>query len=161
MSNSMVWGNNWSMGNQRSGMSNNWGMSNNMVWCSVDSVVHWLSNIWDSLSLIPDVSNESILVVSMVGDNLHTAIGKLYSVFSLDNSMFILSLSLGKVSAVLISSSVLVGKWLRRDLLLVVRCWGRMIRSGGIWSRCWGVSNISWSSHGCSNKERGDKCLHC
>merc|ERR1712117_541895 len=127
-----------------------------MVWCSVDSVVHWLSDIWDSLSLVPDVSNESILVVSMVGDNLHTAIGKLYSVFSLDNSMFILSLSLGKVSAVLISSSVLVGKWLGRDLLLVVGCWGGMIRSGGIWSRSRGIWSWGWS-----NKEGGDKCLHC
>merc|ERR1711936_735151 len=51
-------------------------------------------------------------MVSVVGDNLDTTVRKLNSVLSLDNSMFILSLSLGKVSSILISSTILVGKWL-------------------------------------------------
>merc|ERR1719270_1382217 len=100
----------------------------------MDRMVDWLSNIWDGLTLVPHISNEAIVMVSVVGDNLDTTVRKLNSVLSLDNSMFILSLSLGKVSAVLISSSILVGKWLWGNLLLMVWSWCRVV-----WSRCWGI----------------------
>merc|ERR1712025_1400534 len=101
-------------------MSNYWGVGNywgvvggvGNYWGVMDSAVDWLSNIWDGLTFVPHISNEAIVMVSVVGDNLDTAVRKLNSVLSLDNSMFILSLSLGKVSAVLICSSILVGKWL-------------------------------------------------
>merc|ERR1719210_2839671 len=128
----------------------------------MDSVVDWLSNIWDGLTLVPHISNEAIVMVSVVGDNLDTTVRKLNSVFSLDNSMFILSLSLGKVSAVLISSSILVGKWLWGNLLLMVWSWGWVVwgRCWGIWGRSGGIANISWGSQGCSNKGRECKHLH-
>merc|ERR550539_701767 len=57
------------------------------------------------LSLVSDISNEAILVVSVVGHNLHSAVRKLDSVLSLDNSVLILTLCLGEVSAVFVSSS--------------------------------------------------------
>merc|ERR1719281_548451 len=120
-------------------------MGNN--WCMMD----WFSNIWDCLTLVPDISNEAIVMVSVVGDNLDTTIRKFNSVLSLDNSMFILSLSLGKVSSILISSTILVGKWLGRNLLLMVWGW-----SWGIW--CWGIAHIGWGSQGCGNK--GRECKH-
>merc|ERR1719251_532041 len=75
------------------------------------------------LSLVSDISNKPILMVSVVGHNLHSAVRKLNSVFSLDNSVLILSLSLGEVSAILISSPVLVSEWLRGQLFLVIRSW--------------------------------------
>merc|ERR1719150_616041 len=91
--------NNWCMvGHKRSSMGNNWGMSN-MMRCSMDSVFDWCRCIWDCLTLISHISNESIFMVGMVRDNLDTTVGKLNSVLSLDNSIFILSLSLGKVSS--------------------------------------------------------------
>merc|ERR1712029_1280089 len=108
---------------------------------SMDSVFDWCRGIWDSLSLISHISNESIFMISMVGDNLDTTVGKLNSVLSLDNSIFILSISLGKVSSILISSTIFIGKWLRGLLLFMVWSWCRVVRS-----RSWGISNISWSS---------------
>merc|ERR1719232_839119 len=110
------------------------------------------------LSFISHISNESILMVSVVGHNLNSAIGQLNSVFSLDNAELILSFSLGKVSSVLISSSVLVGEWLGWHLLRVVRsrsvCRGRGIGRG------WNIANISWSSKSCGHEEGRYKCLH-
>merc|ERR1719443_2208306 len=105
------------VGHKRSSMGNNWGMSH-MMRSSMDGVFDWCRGIWDSLTLISHISNESIFMVGMVGDNLDTTVRKLNSVLSLDNSIFILSLSLGKVSAILISSSILVGKWLWGNLLM-------------------------------------------
>ena len=85
---SMV-GNDWSMSNMmRSGMSNkrgsmgnNWCMSN-MVWSSMDSMFDWCRGVWDGLTLISHISNESIFMISMVGDNLDTTVRKLNSVLS-------------------------------------------------------------------------------
>ena len=83
------WGmGNWSMGNQWSmvdsvgnwGMGNNWSMSHNRG--MVDSVVDWLSNIWDGLTLVPDISDETIVMISVVGDDLDTTVRKLNSVLS-------------------------------------------------------------------------------
>ena len=87
----------------------------------------------------------------------------MFSLLTLDNSMFILSLSLGKVSAVLISSSILVGKWLWGNLLLMVWSWSWVVWgwSWGIWSWgiwCWGIAHIGWGSQGCGNK--GRECKH-
>merc|ERR1711953_1170630 len=73
------------------------------------------------LSLVSDISNEAILMVSVVGHNLYTAVRKLHSVLSLDNSVLILCLSLGEVSAVLISTAVLVSERFRGHLLLMIR----------------------------------------
>merc|ERR1719410_1809101 len=56
------------------------------------------------LSLVSDISNKPILMVSVVGNNLDSAVRKLHSVLSLDNSVLILSFSLGKVSSILIST---------------------------------------------------------
>merc|ERR1711982_180981 len=80
-----------------------------------------------SLSLISDISNESIVMVSMVRNNLHTTIRKLNTVFTFHNSMLILALCLGKVSAISISTTILICKRLRGELLLMVWSW--------VWSR--------------------------
>jgi len=115
----------------------------------------WCRGIWDSLTLISHISNESIFMISMVGDNLDTTVRKLNSVLSLDNSIFILSLSLGKVSSILISSTIFISKWLRGLLLFMVWSWCRVVGS-----RSWGISNISWSSKSRGgNKECTNKSL--
>ena len=76
-------------------------------------------------------------------------------IFTLDNSIFILSLSLGKVSSILISSTIFISKWLRGLLLFMVWSWCRVVRS-----RSWGISNISWSSKSRGgNKECTNKSL--
>merc|ERR1719414_2688654 len=129
--------NNWGM---RSSMGNNWGMSN-MMRSSMDSMFDWCRGIWDSLTLISHISNKSIFMVGMVGDNLDTTVGKLNSVLSLDNSIFILSLSLGKVSSILISTTILIGEWFWRSLLLNIWSWCWVI---GCWGWC--ISNICWGS---------------
>ena len=64
------------------------------------------------LALIPHVSDEAVVVVGVVGDDLDTAVGELHPVLSLDHSVLILGLGLGEVSSVRISSSVLVSEWL-------------------------------------------------
>merc|ERR1719471_2415561 len=133
------------VGNNR-GSSNNRGMVG-----SVGNNRGMVGRLGMRLSFISHISNESILMVSVVGDNLNSAIGQLNSVFSLDNAELILSFSLGKVSSVLISSSVLVGEWLWWHLLRMVR--SRSVCRGGVVrcrSRCigrgWNIANISWSS---------------
>merc|ERR1712038_1676124 len=72
------------------------------------------------LTLVPHVGNEAVLVVGVVGDDLNTAVRKLHSVLPLDDSVLILSLSLGEVSSILVSTSVFVGKWLGWQFFLVV-----------------------------------------
>ena len=64
------------------------------------------------LALIPHVSDEAVVVVGVIGDDLDTAVGELYPVLSLDHSVLVLGLGLGEVSSVRISSSVLVCEWL-------------------------------------------------
>lgn len=52
-----------------------------------------VSLVWDGVdgvSLVFDISDVPIFVVSMVGDNLGSAIGKSNSVFTGDHSIFIL-----------------------------------------------------------------------
>merc|ERR1719412_2373010 len=132
---------------------------------SMDSVVsHWVDGglvyrLGVGLSLVSDISNKPILMVSVVGHNLHSAVRKLNSVLSLDNTVLILRLSLDEVSAVLISSSVLVREWLRGQFFLVIRSWWWVIGgggggggggAGGIGGRGWGIGrgNNGWGSHG-------------
>ena len=77
----------------------------------------------------------------------------------MDNSILVLGFSLGKVSAVLISASVLVCEWLRRNLLLVVRSRG-VIGGGGIRGRSRGVANRdSRGAHSGSKQQGTDKSL--
>ena len=64
------------------------------------------------LALIPHVSDEAVVVIGVVGDDLDTAVGELHPVLSLDHSVLVLGLGLGEVSSVRISSSVLVSEWL-------------------------------------------------
>merc|ERR550532_1329534 len=78
------------------------------------------------LALVPHVGDESVLVVSVVRDDLDAAVGELNSVLSLDHAILVLGLSLGEVSAVLVSASILVGEWLGGHLLWVVGGGGRM-----------------------------------
>ena len=74
---------------KRSSVSHDWSSMDGVMshWVShnrgvVDGVVDWLSDIRNSLSLVSDISNESILMIGVVGHNLNTAIGQLNSVFS-------------------------------------------------------------------------------
>merc|ERR1712141_855284 len=102
---------------------------------SVDSVVgndrggmnsvmsHWVDGglvyrLRVSLSLVSDISNKPILMVGVVGHNLHTAVRELNSVLSLDNS-------------VLIRTPVLVSEWLRGQFFLVIRSWCWVIGGRG------------------------------
>merc|ERR1719430_2934491 len=118
----------------------NWGsMVDSMVdrgmdnWGSmVDSMRFW--DIWVSFSLISDISNEPVVMISMVGDNLDTTIRELHTVLTFHNSIFILTLCLGKVSAISISTTILISKWLRGELFLMVWSW--------VWS--WVVRSRSW-----------------
>merc|ERR1719356_2018159 len=52
------------------------------------------------LALIPHVSDEAVVVVGVVGDDLDTAVGELHPVLSLDHSVLVLGLGLGEVSSV-------------------------------------------------------------
>ena len=80
---------------------------------------------------------------------------------TLDNSILVLSFSLGKVSAVLISTSVLVCEWLRGHLLLVVRSRGVIGGGGrGIRGRSRGVANRDGRGAHSGSKQQGtDKSL--
>merc|ERR1719412_992616 len=149
------------VGNQRGGMDSVVGNQRG----GMNSVMsHWVDGglvyrLGVCLSLVSDNSNKPILMVSVVGHNLHSAVRKLNSVLSLDNSVLILRLSLGEVSAVLISSSVLVSEWLRGQFFLVIRSWSWVIGGrggGGI-----GRGNNGWGSHGGGNEEGRNKDLHC
>ena len=90
----------------------------------------------DGSSLIGDISNESVVVVSGVGGGLDPAVGKGNHELSLDNSLSILGLRLLEVSlAVVIVDSVLVGEGLGSQLLLLVGGGGSVRRgSGGVGS---------------------------
>ena len=76
---------NWGSVDKRSGVDGvmSHGVSHNRG--MMDGMVDWLSNIRNSLSLVSDISDESILMIGVVGHNLNTAIGQLYSVFSCKN----------------------------------------------------------------------------
>ena len=75
----------------------------------------------DGGSLVCDISNESVDVVSGVGGGLDSAVGKSNHEATSDNTISILALGLLEVGlAVVISNSVLIGKRLRGELLLLV-----------------------------------------
>ena len=80
---------------------------------------------------------------------------------TLDNSILVLSFSLGKVSAVLISASVLVCEWLGGHLLLVVGSRGVIGGGGrGVRGRSGGVSNRDGRGAHSGSKQQGtDKSL--
>merc|ERR1719468_1033503 len=92
------------------------------------------------LTLVFHIGNVSIFVVSVVGNNLNSAVGKLNTVFTRDGAVFILSLSLGKMSAVFVSTSIFISKGLGGLFLLMVGCGmvggrvcgGRMVGGGGV-----------------------------
>ena len=90
----------------------------------------------DGGTLVGDISNESIVVVSRVGGGLDPAVRKGNDELSLDNSLGILGLRLLEVSlAVVIVDSVLVGEGLGSQLLLLVGGGGSVRRgSGGVGS---------------------------
>jgi len=105
-------------------------MMNGMVnrgWCIWFRFWH----IFLGHSFIFHISDEPVLVVSMVGHNLHTTIGQLYTVLAFDNSCSILGLSLGEMSSIGISTSILISKWLGWQLFLMVWCWMRSRVVGG------------------------------
>ena len=64
------------------------------------------------------------------------------------NSIFILALCLGKVSAISISATILICKWLRGELFLMVWSW--------VWS--WVVISRSWVVRGRSRGIRSRDC---
>ena len=57
--------------------------------------------------------------VSSVGDDLNPSIRQLHPVLPLHDTLLILGLCLGKMSSVLVSSSVLIGEWLRGVFRLI------------------------------------------
>jgi len=119
------------------------------------------SNIWDSFSFISNISNKTTLMVSMVGDNLDATIGKLHTVLTFHNTSSILGLGLGEMSTIGISTSILISKWLRCQLFLMVWGWvgSRVVRGRGgvVRSRSWVVGSgcrcVLWSAQGRANKE--------
>jgi hypothetical protein len=79
-------------------------------------------------SLIRDISDEASLVVSVVGDDLNTAIGKVHTVGSVNLAIGVLVLSLLEGGAgVLVLDTVLVSVWLRGELLH-----GFVVGGGGV-----------------------------
>ena len=100
----------------------------------------------DGGSLVCDISNESVDVVSGVGGGLDSAVGKSNHEATSDNTIPILALGLLEVGlAVVISNSVLVSVWLGGKLL-----WS--IGSGG------SVGGGS-SSESCGDESGGDEDL--
>jgi len=91
-----------------------------------------------SHTLVLHVSDEPVLVVRVIGHNLHPTVRKLNAVFSLDNTMIVLGLGLGKVATIGISATVLVCEGLGRDLLV-----DNVVDRGGIWGRgIWGGGSM-------------------
>ena len=108
-----------------------------------------LLGLWwvDWGSLVGDIGDESVDVVSGVSGGLDSAVGKGNHVASGDNTVAILGLRLLEVGlAVVISNSVFVGEWLRGELLLDV--WGWFVISWG-----WGIGN--WDLVGSDDGEEG------
>ena len=99
----------------------------------------------DGSSLVGDISNETVDMVSGVGGGLDSAVGKSDHERSGDNTVSVLGLGLLEVGlAVVISNSVLVGEWLRGEFLLLV--WGGFVISWS-WSVCWGWGVSSSEGH--------------
>merc|ERR1719250_377628 len=134
----------------------------------VDSMRFW--DIGMSFSLISDISNEPVFMISVVRDNLYTTIRELHTVLTFHNSILILALCLGKVSAIGISTTILICKRLRWELFLMVWSWvwswvvgsrGRVVRS-----RSWVVRSRGIRSRDCrctqgrAKEEGNNKDLH-
>merc|ERR1719206_160121 len=100
-------------------------------------------------------------MISVVRDNLYTTIRELHTVLTFHNSMLILALCLGKVSAIGISTTILICKRLRGELLLMVWSRGRVVRS-----RSWVVRSRGIRSRDCrctqgrAKEEGNNKDLH-
>merc|ERR1719493_104612 len=113
---------------------------------------NWGSGIsWGSL--IGDISNITIIVISMVLDVLDSTVGKVDRVFTIDNTGSIIVLSLLESSTrVVISNSVGVGVW--GNLSKVISnisglhwgmvSWGSMSNNWGMVSR--GSMSNNWGS---------------
>jgi len=138
-----------SVGNNGSGVGNNWGMDgmgNN--WGMVSG--GGMSNNWGSSigwgSLVGDISNIAIIVIGMVADVLDSAIRKVDRVRTINDTSSIIVLSLLECSTgVVISNSVGVRIW--GNLSKVISNipslhWGMVSR--GSMSNNWGM--VSWSS---------------
>merc|ERR1719250_495971 len=120
----------------------------------VDSMRFW--DIGMSFSLISDISNEPVVMISVVRDNLYTTIRELHTILTFHNSMLVLALCLGKVSAIGISTTILICKRLRGELFLMVWSW--------VWS--WVVGSRGIRSRDCrctegrAKEEGNNKDLH-
>ena len=112
----------------------------------------------DGSSLIGDISNESVVVVSSVGGGLDSAVGKSNHKASDDLTLGILALGLLEVGlAVIISNSILIGERLRGKLLLLVG--SRLVGRGWGVSRGRGVSHRNLVGDGDSHESSGESNL--
>ena len=113
----------------------------------------------DGGSLVGDISDESVVVVSGVGGGLDSAVGKSNCEASTDNAVAILALSLLEVGlAVVISDSVLIGERLRGELLLLVGSRLVIGRGRGV-SRGGGVGHGDLVGDGDSHEGSGESNL--
>merc|ERR1719208_789201 len=127
------------------------------------SLINWSSmsvsllGLWwvDRGTLISNLSNKSVVVVSSVGGGLDSTIRKSNHEGSSNFAFSILSFSLLEVVlGVVINDSIFIGKWLRGELLLLVdRSW--VVGSRG--SIGWGASSKSSGEEGRGNY----KLVHC
>jgi len=86
----------------------------------------------DGGALIADLSDKAVDVVSGVLGGLDPAVGQSNHIAAGDNTVGILGLSLLEVGlAVVIVDSILIGKRLGGELLLLVDCWRRGTIGGG------------------------------
>merc|ERR1719461_645273 len=124
------------------------------------SFVNWSSmsvsllGLWwvDRGTLIGNLSNKSVVVVSSVGGGLDSAIGKSNHERSGNFAFSILSFGLLEVVlGVVINHSVFIGEWLRGELLLLISR-GRVVSRG---------STIGWwaVSKSCGKKGGGNEEL--
>ena len=119
-----------------------WGRGSLVSWGRLVSVS--LLGLWwvDWGSLVGHISNKSVDVVSGVLGGLDSAVRESNGEASGDNTVGILGLCLLEVGlAVVISNSVLIGEWLRGELLLLVD--SRLVVS---WS--WGSIGVVGNSDG-------------
>jgi len=131
--------NNWSMNTVSENwgmdsMGNNWGMDSVGNNWGMDGMSNWGSSSVVWLSLISDISNETIIVVGVILDMLDSAVREVDRVFSINNTGSIIVLSLVESSTrVVISNSI------------GVRVWGRLSKViSDISSLDWGM--VSWGS---------------
>ena len=98
----------------------------------------------DRGSLIGNLSNKPIVVVSSVGGGLDSSVRESNGERSGNFALSILSLGfLEVILRVVISYSIFIGKWLRGELLLLVdRCW--VVRGRGAIG--WGTSSTGKGS---------------